>query len=155
GRVIRAVMPAGAALGTVIPFAVSSGSTTQYQECLDTPFQCIAERPGLTATAWYIYTAPQINPFASAGGPTITGHVVDANGSPLSGVTIAISANPSNATIAPDGSFRVALDLDGHSYTITPSISAYVFNPVAANGWNNSNVTVNFGSGEVIDSDPS
>ncbi len=35
-------------------------------QCLDTPFQCIAERVGLAATVWSIFADENINPFLAA-----------------------------------------------------------------------------------------
>jgi hypothetical protein len=34
-----------------------------YQQCLVTPFQCVAERPGMAATAWAIFADLNVNPF--------------------------------------------------------------------------------------------
>src|SRR5262249_35768988 len=55
------------------PFADSKGlvaATLQdgdlvppYEQCLSTPFQCIAERVGLAATTWGVVAELNINPF--------------------------------------------------------------------------------------------
>jgi hypothetical protein len=36
-----------------------------YEQCLQTPFQCIPERVGLAATAWAIFAEQVINPLAA------------------------------------------------------------------------------------------
>lgn len=134
-----------------------SGSKMQNEECLAEPFQCIAERTGLAATAWAVLADGELNSLGtvSASLSTIGGHVLEAKGSPVTGVMIVIlGTNSSLATTAPDGSFQINVGLGSGGYAITPSKSGYVFAPSmsAANGLNNSSAMVGFGPNEVIDS---
>jgi hypothetical protein len=50
----------------VVASTMQSGNTLPpYEECLNTPFQCIPERVGLAATAWAIFAEQVINPLAA------------------------------------------------------------------------------------------
>jgi hypothetical protein len=61
--------PFGDALGLVASTMDGGDTLPPIQQCLNTPFQCIAERVGLAATAWGILSNEKLNvfsPFPSA-----------------------------------------------------------------------------------------
>ncbi|HEV2992435.1 MAG TPA: choice-of-anchor D domain-containing protein [Candidatus Angelobacter sp.] len=51
--------------GTGVPGSVLQAGDTlpPISQCLATPFQCVAERPGLAATNWAIFSEQKFNPF--------------------------------------------------------------------------------------------
>ena len=56
--------PFGDGLGLVASTLVAGETLPPLNQCLDTPFQCIAERVGLAATTWAIFAEKNINPFS-------------------------------------------------------------------------------------------
>jgi hypothetical protein len=57
--------PFGDGLGLVASTLPNGDQLPPGDQCLDTPFQCIPERVGLTATGWAIFAEQQLNPLAS------------------------------------------------------------------------------------------
>jgi hypothetical protein len=58
--------PFGDGRGVVAATMESGDALHPYEQCLSTPFQCIAQRVGLAATTWAIYSDLGRNPFEMA-----------------------------------------------------------------------------------------
>jgi hypothetical protein len=57
----QASAPFGDGLGLVASTLQGGGTLPPLQQCLATPFQCLAERVGLAASAWAIFAEQQLN----------------------------------------------------------------------------------------------
>jgi len=62
----RTLSPFGDGLGLVASTIEGGDTLPPLQQCLNTPFQCIAERVGLGATAWAILAEQKLNPFIAS-----------------------------------------------------------------------------------------
>ena len=81
----QASAPFGDGQGMVASTLEGGDTLPPRQQCLDTPFQCIAERVGLAATTWAIFAEQKLNVFAvtfsgwaplPGGGATLAGPAV-------------------------------------------------------------------------------
>lgn len=59
----QASAPFGDGQGLVASTMQDGDTLTPYEQCVSTPYQCIAERVGLAATNWSILAEDSINPF--------------------------------------------------------------------------------------------
>lgn len=64
--------PFGDGQGVVAATMQDGQAIVPYQQCLVTPYQCIAERVGLAATLWAIFAEQGINPLAPVAVPACT-----------------------------------------------------------------------------------
>jgi hypothetical protein len=62
---------------------------------------------------------------------SITGRITDASGTPLSGVTVALSGDSSASATTDGAGYYKFTNLPNGSYTVTPSLSGYSFNPLS------------------------
>src|SRR6202011_3629502 len=64
-----------------------------YAQCLDTPFQCFPERPGLAATTWAIFADQTVNPMQAVLALACTPRpdIILATGSGGPGLPVAVS----------------------------------------------------------------
>lgn len=62
-RRVRAIARFGNGRGLVAAVLEDVSAIPPYEQCLSTPFQCIAQRVGLAATVWGIFAEDDINPF--------------------------------------------------------------------------------------------
>ena len=60
--------PFGDGKGVVAAIMQDGELLPPYEQCLSTPFQCIAERVGLAATAWAVFADLNVNPSSKPGG---------------------------------------------------------------------------------------
>ena len=65
GQILQAqtMAPLGDGMGVPAATLQDGATVPPYQQCLVTPFQCIAERVGLAATAWAVFADQNVNPF--------------------------------------------------------------------------------------------
>jgi len=113
----QASAPFGDGQGIVGATLQDGETLPPYQQCLVTPFQCVAERVGLAPTVWAIFADQGFNPFAMGGipvVPAIGGGVVNA-ASFAQGVPVAPGSIASlfGSNLAASSSGGVSLHLNG------------------------------------------
>ena len=116
-----------------------------------------------SSTTFNSLSTSQTANFTATAAYSVTGNVTLAGSGPLSGVVVVLSG-AANSTAATNGAGNYSLNgLAAGTYTMTPSLKGYSFNPVSQS-FNNlsSNQTVNFtasrasfaGTSEVVWQDP-
>jgi uncharacterized protein (TIGR03437 family) len=89
--------PFGDGLGLVAATLQDGDTLPPIDQCLNTPFQCVAERVGLAATIWAIFADLGGNPFA-ASSPGPAAPVINGNGI-VNNASFAPATNPLSAGI--------------------------------------------------------
>jgi endonuclease G len=157
GYTANAAFGSGSQIGTG-NYVVFSGSGSSVNVTNLSPsttyYFAVFEFNGSGATSDYLTTAPATGSQATAAGYTITGHVQNAGGASMPGVTLTLSGDQADLTTVTDaaGNYTFNNVTAGLDYGVRPSASSFSFNPtvVDINGLG-SNQTADFtGTSQVI-----
>jgi hypothetical protein len=121
------------------------------EQCLSTPFQCIAERVGLAATTWAIFADREFNPLAAPIEPGSITIVKVVNGQP-SDSDWQFSGSLGNFILPAGGGQQTFSSLAPGNYTINETTQPNYAASVSCNTGESgiSSVTVNLAAGESV-----
>ncbi len=142
--------PFGDGLGLVASTLAAGETLPPLDQCLVTPFQCIAERVGLAASIWAIFADQNINPFpasqnpvpalsalaptsATAGGPAVTLTVTGSNFVPSS----VVQWNGSSRTTMVVSGTQLTAAIPATDIAQAGTASVTVVNPAPGGGTSN------------------
>ena len=92
--------PFGDGRGLVAATLRDGNTIPPYQQCVSTPFECIAERVGLASTAWAMFQSSHTNPLATAFVITfkLRGRVTDSAGVGIGDVVVSMEIGGGRST---------------------------------------------------------